>query len=136
MLRKRVRRSYTHLAVGRVERRGKRAWLAPLRTLSVLSYSMYLFHVLVHRAVNFRISYLSLDQMSDATVYKPAFIEYVGATILLAALTFRLVERPFLTLRGLLLPGRPRGGQRWNVSWLGACAVGAGAIAVAELLFL
>ena len=74
--------------------------------------------------------------MSDATVYNAAFIEYVGATILLAALTFRLVERPFLTLRGVLLPGRPRGGQRWNVSWLGACAVGAGAIAVAELLFL
>lgn len=97
---------------------------------------MYLVHVLVHRAVNFRVSYLSLDQMSDATVYNAAFIEYVGATILLAALTFRLVERPFLTLRSLLLPSRPSSGQRWNVSWLGACAVGAGGIAVAELLFL
>jgi peptidoglycan/LPS O-acetylase OafA/YrhL len=87
-----------------------------VRTIGILSYGIYLTHVISHRFVNLE-SYL-LGPPPSALTYHLLFIQYAAFAVFLAALTHGLVERPFLSIRKRFLPNKASAiDARWNVNW-------------------
>jgi peptidoglycan/LPS O-acetylase OafA/YrhL len=73
--------------------------VSPLRWLGRVSYGVYLFHWPL---------FVYLDERRTGLAHLPRFLLAVGITLLLAELSFRFVEQPIRTRRGLFAPGRLR----------------------------
>jgi len=63
----------------------------PLRALGVVSFSLYLFHVMVESRLGFR--------MLDLQHGNPLFAATLGVTYLVACCSYSLIERPFMQMR-------------------------------------
>lgn len=88
-----------------------------MKILGVLSFGIYLWHPLVHRMINIQVARMHFDtvQMNEF-YYLLIFLEYFSLAVLLSALTFQFIERPFLNLRHYLYKdnlGKPN--NRWNL---------------------
>jgi peptidoglycan/LPS O-acetylase OafA/YrhL len=87
-----------------------------VRSIGILSYGIYLTHVISHRFVNLEGYLLGLPP--SALTYYLLFIQYAAIAVFLAALTHGVVERPFLSIRKQLLPSKGSAiDARWNVNW-------------------
>jgi peptidoglycan/LPS O-acetylase OafA/YrhL len=63
----------------------------PLRALGVVSFSLYLFHVMVESRIGFR--------MLELQHGNPLFAVTLGVTYFVACCTYSLIERPFMQMR-------------------------------------
>jgi len=96
-----------------------------LRSIGILSYGIYLTHVISHRFVNLE-GYLLGLHPSGLTYYL-LFIQYAAFAVFLAALTHGFVERPFLSIRKQLLPNKASAiDARWHVNWGQVAAIAGG----------
>src|SRR5262249_56927802 len=75
----------------------------PIRWMGEISYSVFLLHLCILEGVMHLLGY-RLFTGSAAT----AFVVTMGLSILAAALTYRLVERPVMRLRRLVPATAPR----------------------------
>jgi peptidoglycan/LPS O-acetylase OafA/YrhL len=88
----------------------ERTWLArglswgPLRALGRISYGFYIFHDIPHtlyeRAVGMLAARLPFEINEDAVVAVLAFV----CTVIMASLSYRFLERPFLQLKNRWAP--------------------------------
>jgi peptidoglycan/LPS O-acetylase OafA/YrhL len=86
------------------------------RSVGILSYGIYLTHGLSHRLVNLE-SYL-LDLHTSALAYHLLFVQYAAFAVFLAAVTYGIVEKPFLSIRKRVLPNKASAiDARWNLNW-------------------
>jgi peptidoglycan/LPS O-acetylase OafA/YrhL len=105
----------------------------PLRVFGLLSYGIYLVHVVVMLAVRQRVAGGNVDAMSSADL--ALCVAYVLAgTVCVAAGLHVLIERPFLRLKGRPLPSA-RQLTSTTVPWRRCMLVGLGACVVIEALF-
>jgi len=91
----------------------ERTWLArmlswrPLRALGRISYGFYVFHDIPHmfyaRAVDLFTDHFSYD-FSDPQVMGMVAVLAFTCTLVLAGLSYRLIERPFLKLKNKWAP--------------------------------
>jgi peptidoglycan/LPS O-acetylase OafA/YrhL len=98
------------------------------RSLGILSYGIYLVHVIVHRLVNLEAHLLELPRAPAFLTYHLLFFQYLMASIFLAALAHGLVERPVLKLRKRAVPSTEASAidARWSVDWVFAAIVAGG----------
>ena len=104
----------------------------PMRTLGVLSYGMYLWHPVAGFLATRRLSVLGPSVGQHDLLTLAHWSMYLVTTLGIAALTYGLVERPFLSLKGKLRRGAPQGRQLQLVEklWIPVVVV-AGVIVVA-----
>jgi peptidoglycan/LPS O-acetylase OafA/YrhL len=107
------------------------------RSLGILSYAIYLAHVIVHRLVNLEAHLLELPRAPASLAYHLLFFQYLMVSVFLAALAHGLVERPALKLRKRAVPSTAASAidARWSVDWVFAAIV-AGGLSVLCLLAL
>ena len=83
----------------------------PMLLLGLISYGIYLWHLLaihlVLRAAGARTGFLVVGWDHGGPSYVPMLVKSLTLTLALAALSYVLIERPFLRLKGR--PLRPRG---------------------------
>ena len=103
-----------------------------MRTLGVLSYGMYLWHPVAGFLATRRLSVLGPSVGQHDLLTLAHWSMYLVTTLGIAALTYGLVERPFLSLKGKLRRGAPQGRQLQLVEklWIPVVVV-AGVIVVA-----
>lgn len=89
-----------------------------MQSLGVLSFGIYLWHPLVHRMINIQVARMHFDRVQiNEFYYLLIFLEYISLAVLLSALTFQLVELPFLRLRTRLYKNDAGSyNNRWNLS--------------------
>ena len=104
----------------------------PMRTLGVLSYGMYLWHPVARFLASERLSGLGDSLTNHDLLTLAHWSMYLVTTIGIAAITYGLVERPFLGIKRRLRDDAPsrRVSQFDTTSWI-PLAVGAGLVAVA-----
>lgn len=78
--------------------------LWPMRRIGVVSYGIYLYHMMVRHGVA---KGMAVADLSSQWVF---FVGTTLATWLVAEMSFRLFEQRFLALKGALAPERPRPG--------------------------
>jgi peptidoglycan/LPS O-acetylase OafA/YrhL len=107
--------------------------LSPLRSplwrsLGILSFAIYLAHVIVHRLVNLESHLLDLPRAPAFLAYHLLFFQYLVGAIFLAALAHGLVERPVLKLRKRAVPSTEASAidARWSVGWIFVAIVSGG----------
>tara|TARA_B100000767_G_scaffold250652_1_gene253024 strand:- start:2648 stop:3859 length:1212 start_codon:yes stop_codon:yes gene_type:complete len=77
------------------------SWLRypALRSLGVISYGIYLFHVLSHAFVNEQGMTFGHTDSNSVLIYYLLFILYISSSISFAAFAYMLWEQPFLKIR-------------------------------------
>lgn len=109
------------------------------RSLGILSYGIYLTHVLIHRVLNLETSWLRLNDVGGAVVYHILFIQYASLAVLMAALARAFVEAPALALRKRFLPNNNSAiDAQWIIRWQkpAITAIVVSALSFAVLWFL
>lgn len=119
------------------QNRGSRwlAWLRSdaLRTLGVLSYGTYVWHMAGGRMVNIRLASAPAEPVLLLQI--AVLIWYLGLVIGTAAVTYRFVERPALQLKDRWFGGHHRSSSGWSARWLPALLISVGAVCIAEAVF-
>lgn len=78
-----------------------------LKILGVLSFGIYLWHSVTQRVINTMISHLNYNTFEvNSLLYFLILLEYCLLPILLSAITFTFVEKPFLNLRNIIYTDR------------------------------
>jgi peptidoglycan/LPS O-acetylase OafA/YrhL len=95
---------------------------APMRILGVLSYGIYLWHPIAAAAVKIDLeSLVPIKQDAIDFLSVISLSGYLAATICGAALTYLLIERPFLRLKDRFVPGsrapRERARAPFDLQW-------------------
>ena len=89
---------------GRLQRVASVAWL---RWLGTISYGVYIFHWLPVFGYNWLTQRLS-GHSFDAAFFALRMLIVIAPTLLIARLSFRFYEKPFLRLKSRLAPHAPR----------------------------
>ena len=107
-----------------------------LRTFGILSYGIYLFHVVSHRLVNLETDLFGLSDRHDFITYHLLFVQYVSIAVLFAAISRGIIEGPVLSWRGRFLPSSSSAiDARWTVD-LAPILIGASIFALCCALLL
>lgn len=103
-----------------------------VRSIGMLSYGIYLTHVLSHRFANLEIDLLHLSSVKPAAVYHVLFVQYFSFAVFIASIAHGAIERPFVKLRARLIPGKTSSAidSKWNLQW-GRFSVASGIVTAA-----
>jgi peptidoglycan/LPS O-acetylase OafA/YrhL len=90
-----------------------------VRSIGMLSYRIYLTHVLSHRFANLEVDLLHIGGVRPAAVYHVLFVQYFSFAVLLASIANGAIEGPFLKLRARLIPGKTSSAIdfKWHLQW-------------------
>jgi peptidoglycan/LPS O-acetylase OafA/YrhL len=111
-----------------------------VRSIGMLSYGIYLTHVLSHRFANLEVDLLHISGVRPAAVYHVLFVQYFSFAVLLASVANGAIEGPFLKLRARLIPGKTLSAIdfKWHLQWkrfaIGSGLVTAGCLAALSLV--